>query len=246
MSCWSSTRPASTTTATGWRPRARDGGGPRRSLGRHRDARAAGAGGPRPGGAAAARAVRVHPCRGVRRRGDRRPHRLHRRAGRRAHRGRRRGGRAVGQARRRRARPRPGSARATPCASRCATRSTATTSRRATPPSRRAWAGCARSTARSSSARRRAARPARAGGHDRLVAFRDDRPRDPAPGHGRAARRRGHERDDVAVARGRDRDGATSPPTSPRRAPRSRSTCAAGPLPRASPSKPLYVKEKVT
>ena len=156
---------------------------------------------------AGAAAVRLRRRRGVRRARDRRPHRLHRRARRRAH-GRRREGRAaVGRARRRRRRRRPGWARATRCASRCATRSTATTWTTPTPPSRRASAGCAPSRPRTSSAPTRSAprrRPAATTGSSRCGSMGRGHP---APGHVHAAGRRGHERHDVAVARDRHRDG---------------------------------------
>ncbi len=187
------------------------------------------------------RSPRAEVC-GVRR--HRRSHRIHGRAGGRDDGGCRAGRRAVGWApgRRRRAgrARRPGHAPARRCAIRC----TATTCRRAARRSRRGWAGCARST-QGLRRRRGAARQRERGRLRPAGRLPDGGARHPPPGDGDRARRRGDQRDDVAVARASASAWATSPPTSPPRAPRSRSTCAAGPVAARVAKKPLYVKERL-
>ena len=132
---------------------------------------------------------------------------------------------------------RPGSAPATRCGSRSASTSTATTCPRTATRSRPGSAGAARRR-RASSAPRPSPRRARTGPPEKLVAVRAHRARHPAPGQRRSCagderRGRGHERHPVAVAGAGRRHGATCAPTSPSRAPRSRSTSGASAGPRA-------------
>ena len=99
----------------------------------------------------------------------------------------------------RQAAPRPSaSAPATPSASRSASTSTATTCPRTAARSRPASAGAARRT-RASSAPRPSATPAPNGTAEQLAPVRPHRPRHRPPGQPRRRRRRGDERDAVAV-----------------------------------------------
>ena len=120
-------------------------GGARR-LRRVRAARRAGPARARAARAPGGEAVHARDGRGRRRRGDGRPHRLHGRGGLRADVPRRGRRSRSGTRCSRRARPPAASARATPCGSRSAIRSTATTSPRTRTRSPPASAGRARST----------------------------------------------------------------------------------------------------
>ena len=132
---------------------------------------------------------------------------------------------------------RPGSARATRCAWRSATTSTATTSMESRGPIEAGLGWCCKEDTGFIGAEAVAA-AREAGPAEKLVAVHDRRRRDRAPGQPDRRRRRGHERHDVAVARRRHRHGLRAG----RRAPRardSRSTSAAR-APRRGRAKPLY------
>ena len=145
-------------------------------------------------------AVRLRRGRGLRGARARCPHRLHRRARRRADVSRPSGAGELWDALVAAGASPAGWVRATRCGSRCAIRSTATTCDESAPRSSPAWAGCARSTPRTSWVPTRCARRARRACPTGWWPSRIERAAASPARACRAARGRGHQRHDVAVA----------------------------------------------